>query len=58
MMEAREMEPKDIAALLNISDELASSIVDGDEKIDRSQALALSDYFKVNSTNFHNHRSE
>lgn len=57
MMEAREMEPKDIAALLNISEELALSIVNGEEQIDRSQALTLGDYFKVNSDNFHNNLS-
>ena len=54
MMEAREMEPKDLIALLNISEKLALSIINGVEQIDRSQALALSDYFKVNSNNFHN----
>ncbi len=57
MMEAREMESKDLIALLNISEELALSIVNGEEQIDRSQALALSDYFKVNSNNFHNNLS-
>jgi HTH-type transcriptional regulator / antitoxin HigA len=54
MMEARAMEPKDLIALLNISEKLALSIINGVEQIDRSQALALSDYFKVNSNNFHN----
>jgi HTH-type transcriptional regulator / antitoxin HigA len=54
MMEAREMEPKDLMVLLNISEELAISIVNGEEQIDRSQAIALGDYFKVNSDNFHN----
>jgi HTH-type transcriptional regulator / antitoxin HigA len=53
MMEAREIEPKDLMPLLNISEELALSIVNGEEQIDRSQAIALSDYFKVNSNNFH-----
>ncbi len=57
MMEAREMEPKDLIKLLNISEKLALSIVSGAEQIDRSQALALSDYFKVNSNNFHNNLS-
>ena len=54
MMEAREMEPEDLMALLNISEEFALSIVKGEEQIDRSQALALGDYFKVNSNNFYN----
>jgi HTH-type transcriptional regulator / antitoxin HigA len=54
MMEAREMEPKDLIKLLNISEELALAIVKGEEKIDRSQALALGDYFKVNFNNFCN----
>jgi HTH-type transcriptional regulator / antitoxin HigA len=53
MMEAREMESKDLIALLNISEELALSIVNGEEQIERSQALALGDYFKVNSNNFY-----
>jgi HTH-type transcriptional regulator / antitoxin HigA len=57
MMEAREMEPKDLIPLLNISEELALSIVNGEEQIDRSQALALGDYFKVNSHNFHHNLS-
>jgi HTH-type transcriptional regulator / antitoxin HigA len=57
MMESREMEPKDLIMLLNISEELALSIVNGEEQIDRSQALALGDYFKVNSNNFHNNLS-
>jgi HTH-type transcriptional regulator / antitoxin HigA len=57
MMESREMEPKDLMKLLNISEELALSIVNGEEQIDRSQALALGDYFKVNSNNFHNNLS-
>ena len=52
MMEAREMEQKDLMILLNISEELASLIVHGEEQIDRSQALALGDYFKVNSNSF------
>ncbi len=54
MMEAREMESKDVMTLLNISEELALSIIDGEEQIDRSQALALGNYFKVNPNNFHN----
>jgi plasmid maintenance system antidote protein VapI len=53
MMEAREMEPKDLTVLLNISEELALSIVNGEDRIDRTQALTLGDYFKVNSNNFH-----
>lgn len=53
MMEAREMQPKDLMALLNISEDLALSIVNGEEQIDRSQALTLGDYFKVNSNNFY-----
>jgi HTH-type transcriptional regulator / antitoxin HigA len=57
MMEAREMEPKDLIALLNISEDLALSIVNGEEQIDRSQSLVLGDYFKVNSNNFHNNLS-
>jgi HTH-type transcriptional regulator / antitoxin HigA len=57
MMEAREMEPKDLIPLLNISEELALSIVNGEEQIDRSQSLVLGDYFKVNSNNFHNNLS-
>jgi HTH-type transcriptional regulator / antitoxin HigA len=57
MMEAREMEPKDLIPLLNISEELALSIVNGEEQIDRSQALVLGDYFKVNSNNFYNNLS-
>jgi HTH-type transcriptional regulator / antitoxin HigA len=52
MMESREMELKDLLALLNISEELALSIVNGEKQIDRAQALTLSDYFKVNSNNF------
>jgi HTH-type transcriptional regulator / antitoxin HigA len=52
MMEARAMEPKDLIPLLNISQELALSIVNGEEQIDRTQALALGDYFKVNFDNF------
>jgi HTH-type transcriptional regulator / antitoxin HigA len=54
MMEAREMEPKDLAALLNISEEFALSVVNGEKQIDLTQALALGDYFKVNSNSFHN----
>jgi HTH-type transcriptional regulator / antitoxin HigA len=54
MMEAREMEPKDLMKLLNISEELALSIINGEEQIDRTQALTLGDYFKVNSENFYN----
>jgi HTH-type transcriptional regulator / antitoxin HigA len=54
MMEARAMEPKDLMTLLNISEELALAIVNGQEQIDRSQALALGDYFKVNFNNFCN----
>ncbi len=57
MMEAREMEPKDLIALLNISEDLALSIVNGEEQIDRSQALVLGDYFKVNSNNFYHNLS-
>jgi HTH-type transcriptional regulator / antitoxin HigA len=53
MMESREMEPKDLTALLNISEELALSIVNGEERIDRTQALTIGDYFKVNPNNFH-----
>jgi HTH-type transcriptional regulator / antitoxin HigA len=56
MMEAREMEPKDLVAALNISEKLALSIVNGEEQIDRSQALALGNYFKVNPNNFHNNQ--
>ena len=57
MMEAREIEPKDLAALLNVSEEFALSIVNGEKQIDRSQSLALGDYFKVNFDNFHNNLS-
>jgi HTH-type transcriptional regulator / antitoxin HigA len=57
MMEARKMELKDLIALLNISEELALAIVNGEEQIDRSQSLTLGDYFKVNSDNFHNNLS-
>ena len=39
--------------VLNISQELALSIVSGEEQIDRVQAQQLGDYFKVDSTNFH-----
>jgi HTH-type transcriptional regulator/antitoxin HigA len=53
MMEARETKQEDIVKLLNISEELALSIVNGEEQIDRSQALALGNYFKVDSTNFY-----
>ena len=54
MMEAREMESKDVMTLLNISEEFALSMIDGEEQIDRSQALVLGNYFKVNPNNFHN----
>ena len=57
MMESRKMEPKDLIALLNISEELALSIVNGEKQIDRSQSLTLGDYFKVNFDNFHNNLS-
>ena len=53
MMEAREMEPKDLIPLLNISEELAVSIVNGEEQIDLSQSQVLGDYFKVNHNNFY-----
>lgn len=53
MMEAREMEPKALMALLDISEEVALSIVNGEEQIDRSQALTLGNYFKVIPDNFH-----
>ena len=35
------------------SQELALSIVSGEEKIDRERAQELGDLFKVDSTNFH-----
>jgi HTH-type transcriptional regulator / antitoxin HigA len=54
MMEAREMEPKDIMSILNISEEIALLTIGGKQQIDRSHALALGDYFKVNSNNFYN----
>jgi HTH-type transcriptional regulator / antitoxin HigA len=54
MMEAREMDPKDLTPLLNISEELAISIVNGEVQIDRSQSLTLGNYFKVSSNNFSN----
>ncbi|WP_309728562.1 hypothetical protein [Chamaesiphon sp. OTE_75_metabat_556] len=54
MMEAREMEPKDLMSILNISEEIALLTIDGEQQIDRLQALALGDYFKVNSNNFYN----
>jgi HTH-type transcriptional regulator / antitoxin HigA len=53
MMEAREMTQTDLENLLNISQELAASIIDGNLSIDRSQAQTLSDYFKVSPVNFH-----
>jgi HTH-type transcriptional regulator / antitoxin HigA len=54
MMEARDMEPRDLITLLNISEKLALSIANGEEQIDRSQAHTLGDYFKVNPDNFYN----
>jgi HTH-type transcriptional regulator / antitoxin HigA len=54
MMEAREMEPKDLMSILNISEEIALLTIGGEQQIDRSHALALGDYFKVNSNNFYN----
>ena len=53
MMEARAMEQEDLMLALNISQELALSIVSGKEKIDRERAQQLGDYFKVDYTNFH-----
>jgi HTH-type transcriptional regulator / antitoxin HigA len=52
MMEAREMEPEDLTRLLNISRELALSIFNGEQQIDRSQSQQLGDYFNVSASNF------
>ena len=52
MMEARTMEPKDLMRILNISEEIALLTIGGEKQIDRSQALELGNYFKVNPINF------
>ena len=52
MMEAREMEQKDLMVVLNISEKLALSIATGEQQIDRSQALELGNYFNVSPINF------
>jgi hypothetical protein len=41
--------------LLNISAELASLIINGEQQVDQSQSLHLGNYFKVDPTNFYDH---
>ena len=53
MMEARAMDREDLMLALNISQEVALSIVSGEEEIDRELAQQLGDYFKVDATNFY-----
>jgi HTH-type transcriptional regulator / antitoxin HigA len=55
MMEARETKQEDIVKLLNISEEMALLIINGDKQIDQPQSLDLGSYFNVDSTNFHYH---
>ena len=53
MMEAREIGSDSLMEILNVSNKLSREIFTGDQQINRSQALCLSDYFHVAASNFY-----